>query len=104
MVPARQVGVAASLAIAFAVFASLAGIPALLSLMRLPRLDREKHKQVWPWLDRLLAWNTRQVLQRARAVLIGSILMAVLGLGMSALIKVDSNSEKMFNENHPLTQ
>src|SRR3989339_517269 len=42
MVPAQQVGVTAALAIGFSVLASLAFIPAALSLFKLPESEREK--------------------------------------------------------------
>lgn len=102
MIPARQVGIAASLAIGFSVLASLAGIPAILSLLPLPKLDREKNQRTWVWLDRLLAWTGQRIVGHSRKIIWISVLIAVLGVGAACLVKVDSNTEKFFSAKHPV--
>jgi hydrophobe/amphiphile efflux-3 (HAE3) family protein len=104
MIPARQVGVAASLAIGFSVLASLGGIPAVLSLMPLPKLSKEKNKHTWIWLDKTLAWTSGRIIGYTKPVLLGSLVIAVLGVSAASLLKVDANTEKMFAKNHPITQ
>lgn len=103
MIPARQVGVAASLAIGFSMVASLAGITALLSLLPLPKSAPEKHTRTWVWLDAVLAWVGKQVVGHARRILWISAAVAMVGLAAALLVKVDANNERLFSRHHPIT-
>jgi uncharacterized protein len=103
MIPARQVSLAASLAIGFSLFASLAGITALLSLMPLPKHTPEKDKHTWIWLDLVLARVSKLVVGHPKRILWISALVAVLGLAAALLVKVDANNERLFPAHHPIS-
>jgi uncharacterized protein len=104
MIPARQVGVAASLAIGFSVLASLGGIPAILSLMPLPKHKNDKHRHTWVWLDHTLAWVSQKIVSHTKHILWTSTIIAVLGLAAACLLTVDANTERLFSANHPITR
>jgi hydrophobe/amphiphile efflux-3 (HAE3) family protein len=103
MVPARQVGVTASLAIGFAVLLSLSIIPAILSMIPLPAAAGEKHIHTWIWLDRILGWLSGYIYRNSKKIIWASVLIAVLALTGAFFIKVDANQDKLFGDKHPLT-
>ncbi len=104
LVPARQIAVVASLAIAFSVFASLGGITSVLAILPLPKKMKEEKKYTWVWLDKCLKWLSQKIIKHTHTVLWISLILAVLGLAASSLLKVDTNQEKMFSKNHPIRQ
>lgn len=103
MVPARQVGVTASLAIGFAVLLSLGIIPAILSMIPLPALSSDKRIHTWIWLDRVLAWLSGHIYKDSKKIIWASVLIAVLATAGAFFIKVDANQDKLFGDKHPLT-
>jgi hydrophobe/amphiphile efflux-3 (HAE3) family protein len=103
MVPARQVGVTASLAIAFSVALSLCGIPAVLSLLPLPKVSSDK-RHTWVWLDRTLEWLAGSIFTNSKKIVWISALVAALAIGGALFIKVDASQDKMFPKSHPVTK
>src|SRR3989339_397310 len=104
MVPAQQVGVTAALAIGFSVLASLAFIPAALSLFKLPESEREKKIKTWIWLDKSLAWTSKHITGHTHQILWIAAIVVVLGLAGSYFVKIDTNMEHMFPPNHPISK
>jgi len=104
MVPARQVGVTASLAIAFSVALSLCGIPAALSLLPLPKVSNDKNRHTWVWLDRTLEWLAGRIFTNSKKIVWVSVLVALLAIGGALFIKVDASQDKMFPKNHPVAK
>jgi hydrophobe/amphiphile efflux-3 (HAE3) family protein len=104
LIPAKQLGILAAFGIAFALFASLLFIPAMTTLLKIPKPvvhhdDNKKHL-----LDRLLTVLSYFVTQYPKKIVIGSLVVAVvIGLG-AFLIKIDANPESYYPENHPLVQ
>lgn len=103
MVPARQVGVAAALGIVFALLLSLMYIPALLSYMKKGKPIHEHRNGKRSLLDRFLVKIGIIVCNYPKRVLIISfIIMLAIGSGILRL-KVDSNTENLFPEKHPVS-
>lgn len=102
MVPARQVGVAAALGIVFALLLSLMYIPALLSYMKKGKTTKMQKNGKKGVLDKLLSKIGIMLCKYPkRVVIIALIIMLIIGSGIFRL-KVDSNSENLFPEDHPV--
>jgi uncharacterized protein len=103
LVPARQIGVAAALAIAFSLVVTLLGIPAALSLMKRPP-PSEKRDFSWKFLDRLLAASARLIVKRPKTVLAVTLAVALVAFACAFRVRVDSNQENIFAKSHPISQ
>lgn len=104
MVPAKQIGVAAALAIAFSLVVTLLGIPAALSLMKLPPESHRNHDFSWKFLNKLLRAMSRSIIHHPKTILVATALITIISFGCAFLVKVDSNTENMFSKGHPISQ
>jgi uncharacterized protein len=104
MVPAKQIGVAAALAIAFSLVVTLLGIPAALSLMKLPPESHKKDDFSWKFLNKLLRAMSQSIIHHPKNILIVTAIIGVIALACAFLVKVDSNQENMFSKSHPISQ
>jgi hydrophobe/amphiphile efflux-3 (HAE3) family protein len=105
IVPAQQIGIAAALAIGFSLLVSLGGIPAVLSLMKLPPKNTLKESTTsLPFLNKGLQLISVPVVHHPIATLITIALIIIAGIVSSTLIKVDANQENLFGRNHPINQ
>lgn len=105
IVPAKQTGFAAAIAIGFSLLVSLGGIPAVLSLLKVPKIAPAKSgKQSWALLDRSLSFAARIIVRRPKTILIVTAAIAVLGIVFAAQIRVDANQENLFGKKQAITQ
>jgi uncharacterized protein len=104
LVPAKQIGIAAALAIAFSLVLSLLGIPAALSLMKLPPRSQKKNDFSWKFLDNLLGAMARSIIRRPRVILGVTLVITCIALVCAFRVRVDSNQEHIFSKNHPISQ
>ncbi len=103
MIPARQLGVVAAAGIAFALLLSLLFIPAALSVIgkSKPVLSENPDKQ--RFIDRMLGKTGKMVIRTAQGViLMVAALVMLLSGGGAFLLKVDTNLENFFPEEHPV--
>jgi predicted RND superfamily exporter protein len=104
MIPARELGVLAALGIAFALAASLLLIPAVTTLLKIPKPVFHRDVKKKHILDRLLVGVSRLVTAQPKLVLVVSVVLAFfIGLG-AFLIKVDANPESYYQKDHPLVK
>jgi predicted RND superfamily exporter protein len=105
IVPAKQLGILATLGIAFAVLASLVWIPALLALLPKARpLVTAAHAGGGKLglMDRMLVVLARVVSSRPRTILVIFVaVVAVVAFGITR-IEVDTNTINYFPEDHPI--
>jgi predicted RND superfamily exporter protein len=104
MVPAKQIGIAAALAIAFSLVVTLLGIPAALSLMKLPPESHKKDDFSWKFLNKILRSMSQSIIHHPRAILGVTFIITIIAFGCAFLVKVDSNQENMFGKSHPISQ
>ena len=104
LVPAKQIGIAAAIAIAFSIIVTLGGIPAMLSLLRVPKAPRSNGKAKRSFLDKSLSMTARLVTQRPKTVIVVTLMAAALGVAGTLLLKVDANQENLFSKHHPISQ
>jgi uncharacterized protein len=104
LVPARQIGIAAALAIAYSLAVSLLGIPAALSLMKLPPKSENKKEFSWKFLDTMLRAMSHSVIHRPKLILAITLAASIIALVCAFGVKVDSNQENIFAKNHPISQ
>jgi uncharacterized protein len=104
MVPAKQIGIAAASAIAFSLAVTLLGIPAALSLMKLPPPSHQNEDFSWKFLNKLLRAMSQSIINHPKAILSVTAIITLIALGCAFLVKVDSNQENMFAKNHPISQ
>ncbi|NLD99717.1 MAG: MMPL family transporter [Fibrobacter sp.] len=103
--PAQQIGIAAALAIGFSLIVSLGGIPAVLSLIKLPKKNTVKEsKTSLPFLDKLLHLIATPVVNRPKMTLLTALLVIISGIIATTFIKVDANQENLFGKNHPINK
>ncbi len=101
-IPQQHLGVVAAVGVLAAMVLSLVLIPAILSLLKLPK-GRQKEKGLQP-LTRVLLGFERLVIGRRRAVLIFSaIVLAAMVAGLP-LLRVETSNEEMLGEDHPAIQ
>lgn len=103
VVPAKQLGALAACGVGFAMFGSLAFIPAVLSL--LPRARPLVLGQASKFrLERALLGCARGVCRRPRAILAGCLgVAALVGLG-AARVEVDTNPMSFYERSEPIWQ
>ena len=105
IIPAKQLGVLAAIGVGFAMVGSLTFIPAVLAV--LPRAKpvfdaRASVQRATRVLDRMLAFFARQVTHWPRAILVGSVLMALaMGWGATRLV-VDTNPMSFYARTEPI--
>ena len=100
MIPARQMALVAGVGIFFAIFFSLVLLPAILSLMKLPKLQTfspgDLHGRKWNMLGHLALF----VVNRSRAISYVSLAITLFFTVGILFLKVDSNEENFFPERH----
>jgi hydrophobe/amphiphile efflux-3 (HAE3) family protein len=105
LVPAKQIGIAAAAAIGFSIIVTLGGIPAILSLLRVPKAPQSTGgSKSWSVLDKGLSGTARLVTRRPAAVLIVTLIVTALGVAGALMLKVDANQENLFSKRHPISQ
>lgn len=105
VVPARQLGVLSAVGIAFAMLASVSFAPAMLAKMPLAKpLPSAGNPDAATWLDRLLRWNARVVLQRKKLVIGGALLITLLASAGAPLLVVDTNPINYYPSSAPVAE
>ncbi len=105
LVPAKQIGIAAAVAIGFSIIVTLGGIPAMLSILRIPKVQQSKGgAKSSSFLDKCLSMTARLVTQKPKNVLIITLIVAALGVTGALMLKVDANQENLFSKRHPISQ
>ncbi|MBN2035196.1 MAG: MMPL family transporter, partial [Chitinispirillaceae bacterium] len=106
IIPAKQIGIAASIAIGFSLFVSLCGIPAVLSLLQLPKENSKKsaRRRSVPLLNTVLRRASDMVVHHPKAALLVAAIIAAAGIGCTTLLHVDANQENLFGKNHPISR
>lgn len=103
IIPIKQIGVAASVAIGFSLLASLGGLTALLSLLKIPKeKPRKSGNSSLPFLDKGLQIMSIAVTRRPKTLLLIIAVITVTGIGFSTQVTVDANQENLFTKNHPV--
>jgi uncharacterized protein len=101
-IPAKQLGILASVGIAYALFASLLFIPAMTSLLKKPKPVLKTDSESKHFLDLLLHKFSQFVSAKPRAIVAASIIFSVLaGVGTFFLI-IDANPENYYTKDHPI--
>lgn len=104
MIPAKQLGILAALGIGYALLASLLFIPAVTTLLPIPKPVVHHDVSKKHVLDRLLYSLSRLIRNHPKLIVIAGVVSAVvIGLG-SFFIKVDANPESYYPEDHPMVQ
>ncbi len=105
VLPAKQIGIAASIAIGFSLAVSLGGIPAVLSMLKLPKNNaRKTGKNSLPLLGKSLFHTSEIVVRHPGATLIAAGIIAAIGIWLTSCITVDANQENLFGKNHPISR
>jgi len=103
LLPARQLGVAAALGIAFALLFSITFLPALMMVMKKGKRIKSLENETG-FLHKSLSWLATRSSRRPYHVLLvfGSFL--ILAAGGIAFLHVDSNAENFLPPGHPFRQ
>ena len=96
LVPAAQIGILASLGIAFALILSIWYLPALLSYLKPTIRRKTARKRKLISADRLLNKAGRWVIDYPKRVIAISAVVGLLGMGGIFLVHVDTNIEGYF--------
>lgn len=105
IIPAKQIGIAAAIAIGFSLAVSLGGIPAVLSLLKLPKEKKKKTgNNSLPLLEKVLLHTSEIVMRRPQITLLVAAIIAVIGIWLTTRINVDANQENLFGKNHPISR
>jgi predicted RND superfamily exporter protein len=96
LVPAAQIGILASIGIAFALMLSIWYLPALLSYLKPTIRKKAIKKEKLMLAGRLLNHTSRWVTDYPRRVIIIASLVSVVGMGGIFLVHVDTNIEGYF--------
>ncbi|MBN1577120.1 MAG: RND family transporter [Chitinispirillaceae bacterium] len=103
VIPAKQIGLAAAIAVGFSLAVSLGGIPAVLSLLKLPKQHPKKAgKKSLQFLDTGLRKTSEIVVRHPKTTLLVTAIIALIGIGFAACVNVDANQENLFGRNHPI--
>jgi predicted RND superfamily exporter protein len=101
IVSVREMGIYSSIGITLAAVLSLSVVPALLTLIPLPRRRQEVFApRLSVALQRLVKWEIRH----RYAVITGAIFLAVVAAAQIPSIQVGSNFLSVFPEEHPIRQ
>jgi uncharacterized protein len=102
IIPAKQVGVLASIGVTMALVMSLLFIPALLYIKGPGRKTIRNDRFNTLLFNKLLTWLSRFIIRSPKSILAYSLLFTVLvSLGM-VLLKIDTNQENYFPASHPI--
>lgn len=96
LVPAAQIGILASIGIAFALILSIWFLPAMLSFLKPTIRKKAIKKEKLMLAGRLLNHTSRWVTNYPKKVIIISSLVSLLGMGGIFLVHVDTNIEGYF--------
>ncbi len=96
LVPAAQIGILASIGIAFALMLSIWFLPALLSYLKPTIRKKAVRKKKLISADGLLRQSSRWVTNYPKRVIIISSLVSLIGMGGIFLVNVDTNIEGYF--------
>jgi uncharacterized protein len=92
IVPAKQLGVLASIGVGFALLASICFIPALLAVLPVAEPVGSLAGDTEPTrLERLLQWISDAVIARPKALIAGLLVAAVVATSGIAFLRVDTN-------------
>lgn len=100
--PQKQFGIITAVGVLTAMFLSLVMIPAILALLKPPKIRREG--QAIAPLTRVLLAFERLVIRRRRAVLVVSGLLLVAMVAGLPLLKVETSNEEFLGKDHPAIQ
>ena len=101
-IPQRHLGVIAAVGVLAAMVLSLVLIPAILSLLKSPKI-RQQEKGLRP-LTRALLGFERLVIRRRHAVLVFAVLVLAGMVAGLPLLRVETSNEEMLGEDHPAIQ
>ena len=101
IVSIREMGIYAAAGITVAFLLAIILIPAALALLPLPSRHQETYS---PGLTTALRTITQFIIQHRTAVIIGSVLIAVLAMLPIPSIQVGSNFLSLFRASHPVRQ
>jgi len=101
-IPQQHLGVIAAVGVLAAMVLSLVLIPAILSLLKLPKV-RQQEKGLRP-LTRVLLGFERLVVRRRRVVLGLAVLVLAAMVAGLPLLRVETSNEEMLGEDHPAIQ
>ncbi len=96
MPPAAQLGVLASIGIAFALLLSLYLVPVLLTFYSRPKVKRIATGDKKSFIDKVLAVFARWSVYYPKQTLVGFVVVAVLSIVGLFFLKVDTNVESYF--------
>jgi len=102
MVPQRQFGIVTAIGVLAAMVFSLLLIPAILSLLKLPR-TRNINKGVRP-LTRVLMEFERVTVSHRKIVLIGALIIFGIMLAAIPSLRVETSNEEFLGEDHEAVQ
>lgn len=101
LLPARQMGVAAALGIAFALLFSLSFIPAVLSLLKPGKVPANAEGNGANLPGRVLDTIAKAVTRRPVGVILGFAVFLLLALGGLARFQLEANLNRLFPKSHP---
>ena len=105
MLPARQIGIAAAIAVAFALALSLCAIPAALSVMKIPqRRTVDSGTTGSGWVHRVLSATGTFITSHPENVLLVTAFVTAIGIAGTFLVSTDANQENLFARNHPISK
>ncbi len=104
ILPARQIGIAAAIAIGFSLALSLLGIPAILSMMKIPANlnHRAEHKR--DFVDNCLSSVAKLITGHPVIILWVTVIVTAAGITGIMLLRIDANQENFFAPSHPISQ
>jgi predicted RND superfamily exporter protein len=105
IIPARHIGIAASIAIGFSLLVSLGGIPAVLSLFKVKETKpTEIKKRSWLFLDAILLHASKRIVGHPGTILMVTGMIVACAIALATRMKVDANQENLFAKNHPISK
>lgn len=102
MIPAKQLGILASIGIAFALLASLFLIPITLSFIKKGKVRVQADNAKKKGIDKLLLILGNKITQFPKTIIISTIVIAVISALGIFMLKVDSNPENYYADEHPI--
>lgn len=102
LIPQKHFGVIAAVGVLAAMLLSLVLIPAVLSLLKPPKV-RRMDKGLQP-LARVLVGFERLVIRRRHVVIVSSVMVLAAMVAGLPLLRVETSNEEMLGEDHPAIQ
>lgn len=102
MFSVKQLGILLSISIAFAIAMSLLFIPAMLSLLRIPKPIALGHTDEKHLFDTVLLKVANIVASNPKKILTGFAILFIAFLSGVSFVKIDANVANMFPKNHPV--